>query len=259
MQKINWTRNELIIAFNLYCKIPFTKINASNKQVKELSGILGRSVSAVALKLANFARLDPALQNRNISGMRHGGKAEIEIWKEFHGNWEELTYQSERLLAKYQGVSLESSAKIDLDNLPKEGKERETVIQSRVNQNFFRLAILASYDNRCCITGLHLPELLVASHIVPWSVDKENRLNPCNGLCMNLLHDKAFDRGLMTITQDYKIILSRKLIKSLKDTSVESYFLPFDNQSIMLPQRFLPGKEYLKYHNENVFVDVRQA
>jgi putative restriction endonuclease len=256
MPRENWTRDELIIAFNLYCKIPFTKINSSNKQVKELSGILGRSVSAVALKLANFARLDPALQNRNISGMRHGSKAEIEIWKEFHGNWEELTYQSELLLAKYQGIPIERSAKIDLDNLPKEGKERETIVQARVNQNFFRLAILASYDNRCCITGLHIPELLVASHIIPWSVNKENRLNPCNGLCMNLLHDKAFDRGLMTITQNYEIKLSGKLIKSIKDTPAESYFLPYENRLIMLPQRFLPGKEYLKYHNKNVFVDA---
>jgi putative restriction endonuclease len=256
MRNSNWNRDELIVAFNLYCKVPFSKIGLNNRHIKELSGILGRSVSAVALKLANFARLDPALQNRNISGMRHGSKAEVEIWNEFNGNWEELTYQSELLLAKFQGIPVERSAKIDLDNLPKEGKERETIVQARVNQNFFRLAILASYDNRCCITGIHIPELLVASHIIPWSVNKENRLNPCNGLCMNLLHDKAFDRGLMTITQNYEIKLSGKLIKSIKDTPSESFFLPYVNRSIMLPQRFLPGKEYLKHHNENVFMDA---
>lgn len=254
-QKI-WIRDELVIAFNLYCKIPFTKINSSNKQVKELSNILGRSVSAVALKLANFARLDPALQDRNISGMRHGSKSEIEIWKEFHGNWEELTYQSELLLAKYKGESIEQSAKINLDNLPTEGKERQSIVQTRVNQNFFRSAILASYDDRCCITGLNVKELLIASHIIPWSVDKENRMNPSNGLCMNLLHDKAFDRGLITVTNDYKIKLSNKLIKSIKNTTVESFFLPYHDKYITLPQKFLPNVSFLQYHQNNVFINT---
>ena len=96
----NWSREELIVAFNLYCKTPFTKINASNKAVKELAPILGRSASSVALKLANFARLDPALQERNIAGMRHGSKGEVVIWNEFNGNWEDLAYQSEQILAK---------------------------------------------------------------------------------------------------------------------------------------------------------------
>jgi putative restriction endonuclease len=73
---------------------------------------------------------------------------------------------------------------------------------------------------------------------------------------MNLLHDKAFDRGLMTITQNYEIKFSGKLIKSIKDTPSERFFLPYENRSITLPQRFLPGKEYLKHHNENIFMDA---
>jgi len=249
IQRKIWSKKELILAFNLYCKTPFTKINASNKSIKQLAIIIGRSDSAVALKLANFARLDPALQKRNISGMTHGSKGEIEIWNEFHNNWEELAYQSEQILAKYKNESIENTTDIESFDLPKEGKERETVIKTRVNQSFFRKIILASYDNKCCITGISLPQLLVASHIVPWAVDEKNRMNPCNGLCLNPLHDSAFDKGLLTITPDYKI----KISDILKVKKVASYFNSFENTKITLPQRFLPNREFLEYHNSKVF------
>jgi putative restriction endonuclease len=94
----NWTREEQILAFNLYCKTPFSKISAAyNKEIKELAAIIGRSDSAVALKLVNYARLDPALQQRNVSGMKNGSKADLEIWNEFHENWDELAWQSEQI------------------------------------------------------------------------------------------------------------------------------------------------------------------
>jgi putative restriction endonuclease len=101
-----------------------------------------------------------------------------------------------------------------------EGTDREAIIKARVYQNFFRSAILATYENRCCITGISIPEFLVASHIIPWSKDKKNRLNPHNGLCLNLLHDKAFDRGLITITEDYVIKLSPTLFDYKKNEAV---------------------------------------
>lgn len=248
-----WTRDELIVAFNLYCKTPFTKINSSNKAVKELAPVIGRSPSAVALKLANFARLDPALQERNISGMSHGSKEEFVIWNEFNGNWEELAYQSEQILARFENDTIENTTGIIKEDLPAEGKERETLIRARVNQYFFRKMILASYNNRCCITGIAIPDLLVASHIVPWSVDKKNRMNPCNGLCLNALHDKAFDKGLITITSDYTVKMSETL--KIKDSVIDSFFILFENRKITLPQRFFPSREFLEYHNNYIFAD----
>ena len=200
----NWSRNELIVAFNLYCKTPFSKINAKNSSVIELASIIGRSSSSVALKLANFARLDPELRKRNIAGMQHGSKGEEEIWTEFKNDWEERTYQSELILSRYKKESIERSSGIMTTDIPREGKEREAIVKMRVNQSFFRQTILASYDQKCCITGISIPELLVASHIIPWAIDKKNRMNPCNGLCLNTLHDRAFDNGLMTITQQYQ-------------------------------------------------------
>jgi len=248
MARENWTRKEHIVAFNLYCKTPFSKINSSNYGVQKLAPVIGRSVGAVAMKLANFARLDPALQERGIKGLQRGSKGEEEVWEEFHGNWEELAYKSERILAEFKNENVEDSADLDKDDLPSEGKERESVVKTRVNQSFFRKTILASYDNRCCITGIKIPELLIGSHIKPWSSDEKNRMNPRNGLCLNALHDKAFDRGLITISEGFKIILSQKLKKAN-----EKFFQNYDGKEIEMPQKFYPEKEFLQYHNDVIF------
>ena len=253
MQRENWSRKELIVAFNLYCKTPFTKINASNHNIKELAKTIGRSDSAVALKLANFARLDPALQQRNISGMSHGSKGEIEIWHEFNANWEELAFESERILSEFKEIDVDNIEQLNDPDFHKEGLEKENLVKIRVNQSFFRKTVLASYDHRCCITGIGISELLIASHIVPWSADKKNRINPCNGLCLNAFHDRAFDRGFITITPDFEIVVSEIIIKSKQAPSM--FFSQLFDKKITLPQKFLPEKNFLEYHNKYIFKD----
>jgi len=254
MAKNNWSREEHILAFNLYCKIPFTKINANYAPVKELAEIIGRSNSSVAMKLANFARLDPVLKARNISGLTQGAKGEEEVWNEFNNNWEDCVYESELILSKFKVNSIETLINVAEEDVTYEGKEREAMVKVRVNQAFFRSSVLASYNNKCCITGITMPELLVAGHIIPWSADKKNRVNPANGLCLNALHDKAFDKGLITITPDYKIMLSESLMDNLKKNELDVFFLPFDGKKVTLPQKFLPHREFLEYHNSAIFI-----
>lgn len=254
MFKKNWDREELIVAFNLYCKIPFTKIHYTNPLIIEVAKVIGRSPSSVALKLVNFARLDPELQKRNVGGMKHGSKSEELIWHEFNNNWEELSYQSEVLLAKFKNKPIEKIANIYTEDLGKEGKEKDAVVKTRVNQYFFRNMVLASYNQQCCITGISIPDLLIASHIIPWSKDKKNRLNPRNGLCLNALYDKAYDKGLLTILPDYKVELSRLLLKTKNNEINNQFFLPFNNKRIRLPERFLPERDFLEYHNKNIFL-----
>jgi putative restriction endonuclease len=249
MKKQEWTREELILAYNLYCKTPFTKINAKNKDVIELSQLIGRSVSAIALKLANFARLDPDLHKRNIVGMRHGSKAEEIIWKEFNTDWESSSFESEVLLCKRKNKELTDI--FNEDEVP-EGKEKMGYVKQRINQNFFREMVLASFDNKCCITGSGISCLLTACHIKPWNQDVQNRLNPRNGLCMNGLHHKAFDQGLFTITTNYKILISQDLY-NYKDPLIEKLFIEYNGKEIKLPQRFFPDKEFLRYHNDAIF------
>lgn len=250
MARREWTREELIVAFNLYCKIPFGKIHIRNPLVMELAKAIGRTPSAVSWKLANFARLDPALQRRNIVGATHGAQAEVEVWEEFNDNWERLTFESERLLQKIMGRGLDVVEEIK--QFP-EGQTRETLIRTRVNQGFFRAAVLAAYGARCCITGLPIPELLNASHIVPWALNVKNRTNPRNGLCLNVIHDRAFDCGLLTVATDFTVRISPKVKAKSADRAVTEFLCRYDGASISLPRRFSPDPECLQFHNDKVF------
>ena len=250
MAKNNWTKEETIVAFNVYCKVPFKNSSKSNSIVIKYANIIGRSPSALNMKIGNFGRLDPELKRQGISGLVNGSKLEEVVWDEFNGNWEKLAFESEELIAKFQNKKIEE---INLQVFP-ERIERKTIIKTRVNQSFFRSTILSSYNSKCCMTGLSIPELLVASHIKPWSKDKENRINPHNGLCLNSIHDKAFDRGFLTVTPDYKINVSKYFNDYSDDKSVNDFFIKYDKQDIIKPERFLPAKEFLDYHFQNIFI-----
>jgi putative restriction endonuclease len=250
MTRRDWTREELIVAFNLYCKIPFGRIHIRNPLIIELANSIGRTPSAVSWKLANFARLDPVLRKRNIAGAAHGARAEIDIWNEFDQNWEKLAFESESLMEKMTG----KTPKTELTEEFPEGKTRETLVRTRINQGFFRAAVLAAYGARCCITGLSIPQLLNASHIVPWKVDVKNRTNPRNGLCLSVIHDRAFDCGLLTVTLDLKVKLSPKVKGSATDEATRSFLWRFENAPISAPRRFVPDEKFLRYHNERIFL-----
>lgn len=245
----DWTIDEHTLAFNLYCKIPFGTIHLRNPKLIELARLLGRSPGAVSYKLANFARLDPELSARGIGGLSHGARGEIDVWERFYKDPEALAFESERLLAELAGKSIEEAAGIESADLPRQGLERARLVRIRVGQNFFRSMVLAAHDHRCCITGIDRPELLVASHIVPWSLDPAQRLNPRNGLCLNALHDRAFDRGLMTVADDLTI---RFTASARKGNSARgdgmAWLLQFDGERLNAPRRFSPDPELLRRH-----------
>lgn len=249
-----WTREELIVAFNLYCKIPFAKSVQTNPEVIKIANLIGRTPSAVAFKLGNFGSFDPELKKRGIGGLPNTSKLDKEIWEEFHSNWEELAYQSELLIAKFNNRPVDESSDIDISDLPL-GDERESLVRIRVNQTFFRRSVLSIYRGKCCITGLEIPSLLVASHIVPWRLDEGNRTNPQNGLCLNALHDRAFDKGLITITPSFKVKISHLIAKSNNQELTDTYFLRYQDSEISLPDKFFPAKEFLSFHNNEIFID----
>ena len=228
----------------------FWKITQAKPRGINLATLIGRTPSSVAYKLVNFASLDPSLKAKGIKGASNASNLDKEIWKEFFNHWDELPFESEKLLAKIEKTTVEKLNQISETELPKEGKVREQMVKVRVNQAFFRSSILASYNNTCCITGIRQPEFLIAGHIKPWSVDEKNRLNPQNGIAINALHDKAFETGLLTITPDFKIKISSLLLKQKKSKSIGDYFVKYNGKDIILPSRFLPDTEFLKYHNE---------
>lgn len=212
----NWTREQLMLAFNFYCQTPFGKLHSKNPQIIKLAKLIDRTPSALAMKLVNFASLDPSVTSRGRSGLRGASALDRAVWDEFHADWERLAVESEQLrqyLLQQHGlqraIPVEASDNFVLTDFS--GETRRAIVQQRIKQNFFRRTVLSSYRGRCCISGVSDPRLLIASHIVPWSVDKVNRLNPSNGLCLSAIHDKAFDNHLFTLTDDWRIVLSAQL------------------------------------------------
>ncbi len=253
--RMKWSREETILAFDLYCKTPFSKISKTNKDIIALSELLGRTPSSVGLKMANLAHYDPELIARNVKGMSNASKLDKEIVEEFKDDWEELSYQAQLILAKYKKTDIKSlNPELLIEQIP-EGVDVEKETKVRVGQFFFRLSVLNAYGNSCCITGMKMPELLIASHIKPWkdSDSKTERTNPSNGLCLNALHDKAFDRGLITLDKNYQIVISKKLCDVNMDDNTHDWFYSYENKKIILPDKFLPGKEFIEYHNDVIF------
>ena len=252
MPRDNWTREQTIVALRTYFSVPFNKANNSNQEIISTSKIIGRGINSLKMKIGNFGSLDPELARRGIVGLSGASNLDREIWNEFSNNREKLAYESTLLIAKFSKKKIEDV--IELEKEIPEGKEKLRLIKTRVNQSFFRDSILGIYDSRCCITGLHIPKLLVASHIVPWADDTKNRLNPENGLCLNSIHDKAFDEGFIAITTEYKVKLSKAISEFQKEETIKKFFMDFEGKNISMPERYFPNKEFLKYHQQNIFI-----
>jgi len=249
-----WSREELILAFNLYLKLPFGKMHSRTHEIVQLSKIINRTPASVAIRLTNFAHLDPFHKNRGVSGMS-GGKKQCEpIWNEFIHNRERLLFESERILAEAEKQTIETKFSEILkgtENLKGDVKLRE--VKTRVNQNIFRQIVIANYSVKCAISGIDIPDLLVASHIIPWAENEEHRLNPENGLCLSSLYDKAFDKGYIGINHNFEIILSTFLKKKNKEEYFAKFFSPFDGKKIILPRKYHPNKNFLQYHLDTIF------
>ncbi len=254
MTRDNWNKEQLIVALNLYWKIPYNKISGSSNQlISNIAPLIKRTPAALAYKLMNFTSLDAEKQKIGNKGKSAASASDKEVWNEYFGQWEKLAFDSSIILSKVQNKSIEQLTEIEPEYEFKQGREKERIVKTRINQSDFRQRILASYNERCCITGISITSLLVASHIIPWSKNEVERLNPKNGICLNNIHDKAFDKGLISISTDYRIILSETILQKKKEVNIQKYFIEYENQSIILPDRFLPSQEFLEYHNKNIF------
>lgn len=262
MSSDRWTKEQLKPAFHLYCQLPFGKMHSRNREIIELASLIGRTPSAVAMKLVNLASLDPAITSTGRSGLGNASVLDREVWNEFHADWEGLALECEQLRRSLGTDTRAGSPESDSTNIfvPEDysAETRRVIAEQRVKQHFFRRAVLSSYRGRCCMSGLAESRLLIASHIVPWSKDKTNRLNPSNGLCLSAIHDRAFDQGLITLTDDLRIVLSKELRKS-HDGFVTQVLLPLNGRQIEVPERFAPNPAFVARHRSEVFVDSETA
>jgi putative restriction endonuclease len=169
-----------------------------------------------------------------------------EVWEQFSSDPEAIGFESEIATARVRGTPLEISQVVEWEHL--EGLDREALTKVRVNQGLFRSIIVAGYRCECCVCTLPIQSLLVAAHIVPWSVDNSHRMNPRNGLCLCVLHDRAYDRGLFEISSDYIVHLRSDVRKYHDNTSVQNALLHFDGKPITLPDRWHPDTALLERH-----------
>ena len=248
-----WTRQQLLVAFALYCRIQFSRLDARNPEIIRFANAIGRTPSALAMKLVNIASLDPEIITTGRSGLRNASANDREMWDEMQNDWEEFALESDRAMSEIVMPTKQLDDVIQDDIIDdRVGEDRAVQSTVRVGQDFFRAAVLSAYNEQCCITGLSVPRLLVASHIIPWRVDKRNRVNPRNGLLLSALHDKAFDIGLITIDDDMTVRVSRKY-PARNDRFFSSSLKEYDGQPIYLPTKFRPAGEFLSYHREHVF------
>lgn len=252
-KKRNWSREETLIALYLYYTIPFQKVGKSNKVIQSYAELIKRTPSALGMKIGNLGRLDPTLKAQQISGLINGSKMDETVWDEFEGEWEKLEKEFHSVVKEFEIEKNSATPVLGEIDFKIKNTERLAIVSIRNNQDFFRASVLASYNNQCCITGINLPELLVASHIKPWKSDEANRLNPKNGLCLNALHDKAFDRGLLTLDDDFTLVFSPKL-KQVNSNSFEKMFKPYEGKQIKLPERLEPDLSFIKYHQNYIFI-----
>lgn len=251
----NWTREQSLLAFHFYCETPFGQLHSRNKKLIDLAHLIGRSPSALAMKCVNFASLDPAIRESGRSGLSNASALDKKVWREFHADWGGLVEECEALktllLRREEMASPQSTAADELIEQDFSAETRIALVRQRMKQTFFRRSILSSYGGKCCISGTSENRLLVASHIVPWSEDKANRLNPSNGLCLSAIHDKAFDAHLFSLTDDLRVVLSKHLERT-KDVFLREVFWPTQDRQIMLPERFQPALAFVKLHRKKM-------
>jgi putative restriction endonuclease len=256
---VKWTRKHLLIALNLYCKLPFGSFDRNNPVVKEVAAKMGRTSNSLAMKLSNLASLDPIQRARGIVGLAGASRQDRQMWDKFQGNLSVLGEESEQLL--HDLLTNDESKEVDFlqrDKLrlvaPSAPTESQATVKVRRGQQFFRQAVLTAYDIRCCISGINVPRLLVASHIRPWGIFPGDRLNPRNGLCLSTLHDAAFDAGLITLDGDMNVLLSKRLRQYFPQPALEQNFVPFEGKPIRLPEKLAePNVEFVRFHREEVF------
>ncbi|WP_310497896.1 HNH endonuclease [Sandarakinorhabdus sp.] len=223
MAGVIWTEQETRLAMRLYFMLPFGKLHSRNPDIMALAARIGRTASAVSMKLVNFASLDPALTARGRRGLGNCSRLDRQVWAMFQSDWT---------------MAIAEDEPADSADEPVVHRATETSVTTvaRLGQGFFRRAVLANFEQACCVTGIAEPSLLIASHIVPWAKDAAIRLNPRNGLALSATLDRAFDAGLISVSQRRTVIVSRRL-SDHTGPATSSYFHALAGRALAVPRK----------------------
>jgi hypothetical protein len=182
----------------------------------------------------------------NIKGDRKGSLK--------HSSVEDLSNSKDDLFLEAIGIykelkaAREEASKTFLMNQNVNGEDRPTELRSEIKRRIFqdklREVVLSNYNSTCAVCEINKSDLLICSHIKPWSIDKEERLNPKNTICFCVLHDKLFDRGYFSLNDNYHIIHGKKA-----DTQIKTLL---KNLRFKEPDINPPDHRFLKFHFEEI-------
>lgn len=254
-----WTRAELLVAFALYLKLPLRMHHGRHPEVVEQAARMGRAPAAIAMKLGNIRSLDDSITR---TGLRNASNADREMWAEMQSDWPRFVAAAEAALeaadpsptAGEQHATSDPATGAASSPAGQHPGGADIPVQStrRRGQALFRQTVLSAYRNQCALTGLADQRLLIASHIIPWSEAPAMRLNPRNGIALNALHDRAFDRGLITFTEDLRLQISPALeADASKFTTL--VFQTREGHQLAVPDKFGPDPTALAYHRDHIF------
>lgn len=255
-----WTHDELLLALNLYHKLTFGQMHGRQPAIVALAEKMGRGANSLAMKLCNFASLDPALKMRGIKGLSGASALDRSVWAEFHENLAEAAPASETAFRVLFGadeskhVEVTPQEGVRIRKIPVGPTESRVTVSVRRGQEYFRQAVLNNFSGRCGVTALDVRELLIASHILPWGKFEAERLNVRNGLCLSRLHDAAFDVGLITFDGNLRLRMSKQLKSTLPQRAVAENFSAYEGEALQLPKdAVLPDEKFLAVHRAEVF------
>lgn len=236
-----WTRPEQLLALELYLSLPFGRLHRTAPEVVAVANEINRTPSSVAMKACNFASLDESFISTGRKGLEGASEADRAIWDEFLENRDRLVEEMETLV--HDAPTVVQTLRTH------EGPTEVTrTVRQRRGQGFFSRVVRAAYEERCAVTGLAVPSLNVASHIIPWASNEARRTDPTNGLLLSALVDRAFDRGLVTFDEESRLVCGRQL---RAPTAKATALLSLQGIALRTPEKFRPDPTALAWHREH--------
>lgn len=243
-ERRNWTEDEVTEALSLYLRLPFGKFHSGTPQIIRMAERIGRTPSSVAMKLSNLAALDETLPQK---GLAKASAMDRQVWTKFRQDSSFVLAAYEAQLETLQPLKPGFSEQRQANWAAKQSEVTRRAVVQRHGQSFFREMILNSYRSCCALTGIDDARLLTASHIIGWQEDDTQRLNPENGICLNALHDRAFDRHLISFDHNYRMIVADDLPADTKRKLTAGV-----SERLQLPERFLPARAFLHHHRQRM-------
>jgi putative restriction endonuclease len=248
-----WTRDEFILALDLYFRIPFGQINKNNPDIIKLAAFIGRTPSSVGMRLSNYANCDPKLKAAGIKGLEGGQQQCQPYWDEFSNSRGKLMSAANEsrihlIESNSKGRNQFYSHISEWDNLVNEMYDYE--FQDIVSKN---------YHEHCAISGMKAHQFLVGCHIIPSCENEEEAMKAHNGIFLNILYARAFVEGLIGFDTDYKIHFSSEL-KNHKLENGYHLFKRYEGEHLQLGDVVVkPNTFFLEWHMDTVFNKVLSA